>query len=79
VEIGTIAHSSANVWRAKFADGWSFGSDPAARPRVSAPLRTLAKSRVRRLLPGRLIVYCSRLRPRTAKKLQKADANQSPT
>src|SRR5262245_6071630 len=24
-EIGTIVHSSANVWQARFADGWSFG------------------------------------------------------
>src|SRR5262249_51848871 len=29
-ETGTITHSSANAWQAKFADGWSFGFGHAA-------------------------------------------------
>jgi hypothetical protein len=79
VEIGTIAHSSANVWQAKLADGWSFGLGLSAIPSVRWPLRILAKSHVRRQLPGRVIVYCSGLQPRTAKKPQKNNANRSPT
>src|SRR5690348_13085694 len=38
-EIGTIAHSFANVWRARFADSWSFGLWPCrAIPSVGWPL-----------------------------------------